>query len=129
VFEEDGEIGHEASKKTVPATATRGATLPSRTALARGKFSLSRGAGTFAASKIGAVGVSPGKTIMRMVMQSEAQTVARLRSMVFLIEEALRLADEGDDPLLGAKLSDCIDSIEAVLSARTADALPDTTID
>lgn len=57
-------------------------------------------------------------------MQSEAQTIARLRSMVFLIEEALRLADEGDDPLLGAKLSDCIDSIEAVLEARNADAIP-----
>ncbi len=61
-------------------------------------------------------------------MQSEAQTVARLRSMVFLIEEALRLADEGDDPLLGAKLSDCIDSIEAVLGARAADAVPNADI-
>ncbi|WP_380785707.1 hypothetical protein [Sphingomonas sp. R86521] len=56
-------------------------------------------------------------------MQSEAQTVARLRSMVFLIEEALRLADEGEDPLLGAKLSDCIDSIEAVLQERTSDVV------
>lgn len=59
-------------------------------------------------------------------MQSEAQTVARLRSMVFLIEEALRLADEGEDPLLGAKLSDCIDSIEAVLQERTSDVVQAT---
>lgn len=64
-------------------------------------------------------------------MQSEAQMVARLRSMVFLLEEALRIADEGDDPLLGAKLSDCIDSIEtllreriAELTARNADGTP-----
>jgi hypothetical protein len=49
-------------------------------------------------------------------MQSEAQTIARLRSMVFLIEEALRIADEGDNPLLGAKLSDCIDCIETALA-------------
>ena len=51
-------------------------------------------------------------------MQSEAQTVARLRSMVFLIEEALRIADEGDNPLLGAKLSECIDCIVAALEAH-----------
>jgi hypothetical protein len=28
-------------------------------------------------------------------MHSEAQAIARLKSMVFLIEEALRIADEG----------------------------------
>ncbi len=61
-------------------------------------------------------------------MQSEAQTVARLRSMIFLIEEALRLADEGDDPLLGAKLSDCIDSIETVLESRNASMLRTATL-
>lgn len=61
-------------------------------------------------------------------MQSEAQTIARLRSMVFLIEEALRLADEGEDPLLGAKLSDCIDSIEAVLESRNARMLRTATL-
>jgi hypothetical protein len=65
---------------------------------------------------------------MRVTMQSEAQTVARLRSMVFLIEEALRLADEGEDPLLGAKLSDCIDSIEAVLESRNARMLRTATL-
>lgn len=48
-------------------------------------------------------------------MQSEAQTVARLRSMIFLLEEALRIADEGDNALLGAKISDCIDSLESAL--------------
>ncbi len=61
-------------------------------------------------------------------MQNEAQTVARLRSMIFLIEEALRLADEGDDPLLGAKLSDCIDSIETVLESRNASMLRTATL-
>jgi hypothetical protein len=66
--------------------------------------------------------------MVRVTMQSEAQTVARLRSMVFLIEEALRLADEGEDPLLGAKLSDCIDSIEAVLESRNARMLRTATL-
>ncbi|MEG3164190.1 hypothetical protein U1701_06250 [Sphingomonas sp. PB2P19] len=56
-------------------------------------------------------------------MHSEAQRVARLRSMVFLIEEALRIADEGDNPLLGAKLSDCIDSIECELEAYIANGV------
>ncbi len=51
-------------------------------------------------------------------MQSEAQMVARLRSMVFLIEEAMRIADEGDNALLGAKLSDCIDCIETAINAH-----------
>ena len=49
-------------------------------------------------------------------MHSEAQTIARLKSMVFLVEEALRIADEGDNPLLGAKLSDCIDCIKNALT-------------
>lgn len=49
-------------------------------------------------------------------MYSEAQTVARLRSMVFLIEEALRIADEGDNPLVGAKLSDCVDCLQSALA-------------
>ncbi|WP_380779347.1 hypothetical protein [Sphingomonas sp. R86520] len=49
-------------------------------------------------------------------MHSEAQTIARLKSMVFLIEEALRIADEGNDALLGAKLSDCIDCVYAELA-------------
>ena len=53
-------------------------------------------------------------------MHSNAQTVARLRSMVFLIDEALRIADEGDDPLLGAKLSDCIDCLERALAHAVA---------
>lgn len=52
-------------------------------------------------------------------MHSEAQTIARLKSMVFLIEEALRIADEGDNPLVGAKLSDCIDCLQTALSAIT----------
>jgi hypothetical protein len=56
-------------------------------------------------------------------MQSEVQTVARLRSMVFLIEEALRIADEGDNPLLGAKLADCIDCIESALEHHAARAV------
>lgn len=48
-------------------------------------------------------------------MQTEAQAIARLRSMVFLMEEALRIADEGDNALLGAKISDCIDCLEGAL--------------
>ena len=59
-----------------------------------------------------------------MTMQSEAQTVARLRSMVFLIEEALRIADEGDNPLLGAKLSDCIDCIESAIDEHAVRGEP-----
>ncbi len=49
-------------------------------------------------------------------MHSEAQTIARLKSMAFLIEEALRIADEGDNAMLGAKLSDCIDCVHAALT-------------
>ena len=49
-------------------------------------------------------------------MHTEAQTIARLKSMVFLVEEALRIADEGDNPLLGAKLSDCIDCLVSALA-------------
>ena len=49
-------------------------------------------------------------------MYGEAQTIARLRSMVFLIEEALRIADEGDNPLVGAKLSDCVDCLQIALA-------------
>ncbi len=49
-------------------------------------------------------------------MYGEAQTIARLKSMVFLIEEALRIADEGDNPLVGAKLSDCIDCLQGALA-------------
>lgn len=49
-------------------------------------------------------------------MHSEAQTIARLKSMAFLIEEALRIADEGDNAMLGAKLSDCIDCLHAALT-------------
>jgi len=48
-------------------------------------------------------------------MHSKAQAVARLKSMVFLIDEALRIADEGDNPLFGAKLSDCIDCLQGAL--------------
>ena len=48
-------------------------------------------------------------------MHSKVQTIARLKSMVFLIEEALRIADEGDNALLGAKLSDCIDNLQTAL--------------
>lgn len=49
-------------------------------------------------------------------MHSDAQTIARLKSMVFLIEEALRIADAGDNPLIGAKLSDCIDCLQNALT-------------
>ncbi|MCP8891269.1 hypothetical protein [Sphingomonas faeni] len=48
-------------------------------------------------------------------MHSKAQTIARLKSMAFLVEEALRIADEGDDALLGAKLSDCLDCLRVAL--------------
>lgn len=48
-------------------------------------------------------------------MQNEPQAIARLKSMVFLIEEAMRIADEGDNPLFGAKLSDCIDCLQSAL--------------
>ncbi|KHA64738.1 conserved hypothetical protein [Sphingomonas sp. T1] len=50
-------------------------------------------------------------------MQSYAQTVARLRSMAFLLEEALRIADEGGNALVGAKISDCVDWIEQELTS------------
>lgn len=49
-------------------------------------------------------------------MQNKAQTIARLKSMVFLVEEALRIADEGENAMLGAKLSDCIDCLHASLA-------------
>lgn len=62
-------------------------------------------------------------------MHGEAQAIARLKSMVFLIEEALRIADEGDNPLVGAKLSDCIDCLQNALTeinaARSATRSPD----
>lgn len=48
-------------------------------------------------------------------MHSKVQTIARLKSMVFLVEEALRIADEGDSAILGAKLSDCIDYLQISL--------------
>ncbi|MES2419896.1 MAG: hypothetical protein V4595_01220 [Pseudomonadota bacterium] len=48
-------------------------------------------------------------------MHNKVQAIARLKSMVFLIEEALRIADEGDSALLGAKLSDCIDCLQSAL--------------
>ncbi len=57
-------------------------------------------------------------------MHSEAQNIARLKSMVFLIEEALRIADEGDNPLIGAKLSDCIDCLQGALTEITALSAP-----
>ena len=50
-------------------------------------------------------------------MQSYAQTVARLRSMACLLEEALRIADEGGNALVGAKISDCVDWIEQELTS------------
>lgn len=53
-------------------------------------------------------------------MYGEAQKLARLKSMVFLIEEALRIADEGDNPLVGAKLSDCIDCLQSALAEITS---------
>ncbi len=49
-------------------------------------------------------------------MHSKVQTIARLKSMVFLVEEALRIADECDNTLLGAKLSDCIDNLQTTLA-------------
>lgn len=52
-------------------------------------------------------------------MQSGPQAIARLKSMVFLIEEAMRIADEGDNPLFGAKLSDCIDCLQTALDEIT----------
>ncbi|MCK8455339.1 MULTISPECIES: hypothetical protein [Sphingomonas] len=48
-------------------------------------------------------------------MHNEPQAIARLKSMVFLIEEAMRIADQGDNPLFGAKLSDCIDCLQSAL--------------
>ena len=56
-------------------------------------------------------------------MQGYAQTVARLNSMKFLLQEALRIADEGGSALVGAKISDCVDWIEQELaSAEAADS-------
>lgn len=49
-------------------------------------------------------------------MVGDAQTIARLKSMLFLVEEALRIADEGESAMLGAKLSDCIDCLHVELS-------------
>lgn len=62
-------------------------------------------------------------------MHSEAQTIARLKSMVFLIEEALRIADEGDNPLVGAKLSDCIDCLQRALAEVTTSPMAQATSD
>ena len=57
-------------------------------------------------------------------MQGYAQTVARLNSMKFLLQEALRIADEGGSALVGAKISDCVDWIEQELvSAEAADSV------
>ncbi len=49
-------------------------------------------------------------------MVGSAQTIARLKSMLFLVEEALRIADEGESAMLGAKLSDCIDCLHIELA-------------
>ncbi|MDY0968946.1 MULTISPECIES: hypothetical protein [Sphingomonas] len=37
--------------------------------------------------------------------------------MAFLLEEALRIADEGGNALVGAKISDCVDWIEQELTS------------
>lgn len=57
-------------------------------------------------------------------MHDDAHTIARLKSMIFLIEEALRIADEGDTPLVGAKLSDCIDCLQRALSEIIVEPTP-----
>lgn len=59
-----------------------------------------------------------------LAMQGYAQTVARLRSMLFLLEESLRIADEGGHALVGAKVSDCIGTIQQELSMMVDDRSP-----
>jgi hypothetical protein len=49
-------------------------------------------------------------------MHEEAQAIARLTSMVLLVQEALRIADEGDHSLISAKLSDCLDCLKRALT-------------
>jgi len=55
-------------------------------------------------------------------MQAYAQTVARLKSMTFLLEEAMRIADEGGNALLGAKISDCVDWLDQEMQTAGAAA-------
>jgi hypothetical protein len=49
-------------------------------------------------------------------MHEEAQAIARLTSMALLVQEALRIADKGDHSLIGAKLSDCLDTLNSALA-------------
>ena len=44
-------------------------------------------------------------------MTNRPQQIARLRCVSFLIEEALRMADEGDMAVIAAKLSEANDRI------------------
>lgn len=57
-------------------------------------------------------------------MHGYARVVAQLRSMTFLLEEALRIADEGGHALIGAKICDSITTIEHQLAAWTRDTDP-----
>lgn len=44
---------------------------------------------------------------------------ARLRSLSYLLNEALRIADEGHRFLIGVRISECIDQVERELSDVT----------
>lgn len=42
-------------------------------------------------------------------MPHRENAIARLTSLQYLLGEALRVSDDGDCPILGAKISDCLD--------------------
>lgn len=53
-------------------------------------------------------------------MASRPEQIARMRCVSFLIEEALRMADEGDMAVVAAKLSEANDRILHDLKSLTA---------
>lgn len=44
---------------------------------------------------------------------------ARLRSLVHLLTEGLRIADEGDRPIIGAQISGCLSYVQDQLALVT----------
>ncbi len=45
---------------------------------------------------------------------------ARLKSVAYLLTEALRISDEGQRPVVGAKIADCIDCVHRELADVSA---------
>lgn len=44
---------------------------------------------------------------------------ARLKTLAYLLREALRVADEGRSPVVGAKIADCMDCVDRELANVT----------